>query len=47
MAEVDGGVVRELLCGVAPEVEGVAVDVALEALEAMVLEVGGEASAGA
>ena len=47
MAQVEGGVVSALACGVCPEVQGVAGLAALEALEGVLVQIGGEAAAGA
>ena len=47
MAEFQGGVVGALPGGLGPEVEGVAAAAALEAVEGVLLQVGGEAAAGA
>ena len=44
-AQVDGGIVRGKLIGLRPQVEGVARAAALEAIEQILVEVGGEASA--
>jgi hypothetical protein len=45
--QIDGGVVRCLTCGRGPEVEGVAGASALEAVEGVLVEMGGEAATGA
>jgi len=47
LAEVDGGSVRGETVGLGPEVQRVAGAAALEAMEALLLKVGGEAAAGA
>jgi hypothetical protein len=47
LAKVQGGVVGRLLGGPGPEVEGVARAAAFEAVENLLVQVGGEAPAGA
>jgi len=45
LAQVHGGVIDALASGVSPEVEGIARTAAFEAVEGVLLEVGGEAAA--
>jgi len=47
LAQIDGGVIGALASGAGPEVQGIAGSATLEAVECVLLQVGGEAAAGA
>ncbi len=47
LAQIEGGVIDVLSSGVGPEVEGITGSAAFEAMEGMLLQVDGEAAAGA